>query len=367
MLSRPSDGFSPVPHRPPAWKRMVGSISSPTMEEVLQAYQATRYTSYINTAGFTLVVADYLQTLPDEVHLMWPSPISLPQFLFYFLRYYILVVNTINALYYIPLGRSVKECQITWLAGAFLSAPIVVAAEGMLCYRVYAFSGRNRKIFIYLILQFIVIHMAEIAVLVQYGRTVQFLHFPGGSVTCMALTSSTYLAVLFTLLLVNVISTMVLMIYIAFSKHGRVDSGLVRVFYRDGVFYFIVLSALAIANIHINFLASEWHRYLITQLEVDFHAILATRMLLHLRRYAESEKFVGVIPAEQTGDPALASAIDYSYHDGFIVTTSRVPSSIELTQLESEEDSRSQKDAVGDSRRSIPHLPRRPEHVAKLR
>ena len=42
------------------------------------------------------------------------------------------------------------------------------------------------------------------------------------------------------------------MMYLAFMKHKNFNNGLLRIFYRDGVYYFMLLSGFAIANIIAN-------------------------------------------------------------------------------------------------------------------
>ncbi|TEB16208.1 hypothetical protein FA13DRAFT_1747254, partial [Coprinellus micaceus] len=69
------------------------------------------------------------------------------------------------------------------------------------------------------------------------------------------------------------------------------NSTLLTIFYRDGVFYFVILSVLAIGNIVVNIRAPDnGLKFLLVQTEVDAHAILSTRMLLHLRSWADREK-----------------------------------------------------------------------------
>ncbi|KAJ2922775.1 hypothetical protein H1R20_g14330, partial [Candolleomyces eurysporus] len=60
-------------------------------DAIVQAYTSTQYGNYLAVSSFTVVIADFLHTFPDEVRLMWKAPMSLPKVLFFGIRYYILI------------------------------------------------------------------------------------------------------------------------------------------------------------------------------------------------------------------------------------------------------------------------------------
>lgn len=122
---------------------------------------------------------------------------------------------------------------------------------------------------------------------------------------------------------------MLMMVYIAFLKHRDMNNALMMIFYRDGIFYFICISGtysgsvsrtpltcpstsaglrehirklFRAARLQISLRAVRTLHSLqfspllnpsiqsLSRTEVDIHVILATRMLLHLRRWAERER-----------------------------------------------------------------------------
>ncbi|KAF5325644.1 hypothetical protein D9611_000316 [Ephemerocybe angulata] len=229
-------------------------------------------------------MADFIHTFPDEVRLMWFAPLSIPKVLFFVVRYYIIVNN-------------------------------VFVALSILFYRVYGFSGRSRWMLVYLIFQFIAIHAASFTLLARYIGTVKFIQWPFPNLNCMpSEAKASLLGGVFATLLGSVIIAMLIMVSIAYRKHRGFNSALLQVFYRDGVFYFICLSALASANIGVSFAASTGYEYLFTQLEIDAHAILSTRMLLHLRDIAGRD------------DTFTGSGLS-SFNDRLPMNSNRVPSS----------------------------------------
>ncbi|KAF6751509.1 hypothetical protein DFP72DRAFT_475194 [Ephemerocybe angulata] len=301
---------------------------------IIKGYKATQYVNYLGVAGHALIVADFLHTFPNEIRLMWPTPLSIPKALFFSLRYYILVHHVLAILYGLPTGLSPETCRIAFLRIGISSILVVTASEAILFIRVYAFSGRNKKILVYLILQFIAIHATAFALLTRFLKTVNFVKLPIPNLVCMpASAKSTMLGGVFALLLGSVVIVMFIMMYIAFRKHRNFNSALLTVFYRDGIFYFICLSALASANILVNLAAPEGGlKFLFVQTEIDIHVILSTRMLLHLRGWAERDRRAG----KNVDTNTMAGALEYStaYHGHAHGTRDRAPSPMQFQARE---------------------------------
>lgn len=268
---------------------------SSALEAIIHGYKDTKITNYLGVSGHALVVVDFLETFPDEVRLMWPTPLSLPKVLFFALRYYILVHSVFAATYGVPTGMSPKQCSDSFLRVALSSIITMIASEAILFIRVYAFSGRNKKLLVFLVVQYLAIHASAFALLYKFIKTVHFVKFPIDHLVCFpAQSKNILLSGVFALLLGSVIIVMFIMMYIAFRKHRNINNALITIFYRDGIFYFICLSALATANIIVNLAApSSGMKFLLVQSEVNIHVILSTRMLLHLRSWAEKDHWAG--------------------------------------------------------------------------
>ncbi|RXW23630.1 hypothetical protein EST38_g2234 [Candolleomyces aberdarensis] len=209
--------------------------------------------------------------------------------------------------------------------------------------------------------RFIAIHASALALLIRFLQTIVFTKFPIPNIVCMpARTDSKLLGGVFALLLGSVIIVMFIMMYIAFRKHRNFNSTLLSVFYRDGIFYFICLSALASANIVVNLAAPEGgFKFLLVQTEIDLHVILSTRMLLHLRSWAERDKRRGFNGDALTGTLA---GLEYSTAVGNRTTVEytmdpkererRAPSPMMFAEKDQVVESRPGRAAVrGDARR----------------
>ncbi|KAF6746238.1 hypothetical protein DFP72DRAFT_1076447 [Ephemerocybe angulata] len=229
----------------------------------------------------------------ETIRLMWFAPLSIPKVLFFVVKYYLLVNNVFAALWTMPTGRSPNECKSAFVTSAVSSSMLVVASEAILYYRVYGFSGRSVWMLLYLLFQYVVVHTAKLVLLFKYIGTLIFKEWPYPNMTCMPFDSKAPLfGAVFAVLLGGVTGVMLIMVFVAYKKHRSFNSALLKVFYQDGVFYFICLAALASANMGVSFGASSGYRYLFTQLEIDVHALLSTRMLLHLREIGNREASV---------------------------------------------------------------------------
>lgn len=267
------------------------------VHSIVEGYRATKYTNYLAVAGFALIMADYLHTFPDEVRLMWPGRMTLPKAIFFALRYYSMAHHILALMYGERTGLTPSECNARFQIVSISTAAIIVTAEALLFLRVYAFSGKNRKMLAYLIVLFIAIQASAFFLLYKFLESVKFVESPFLNMICLPLhLDSNLLAYVFTLLLLSVIIVMLIMVWIAFQKQRNFNSALLTIFYRDGVFYFICLSALASANIIVNFAAPAGYKFLLVQTEADLHVILSARMLIHLRAWADRDPHIGGLP-----------------------------------------------------------------------
>ncbi|KAJ2912880.1 hypothetical protein MD484_g7530, partial [Candolleomyces efflorescens] len=207
---------------------------------LVEGYHATKYVLYLAVAGAAALVADFLYTFPDEVRLIWPTPLSIPKVLFLAVRYYAFI-NCIFAL---------QSCNVR------IRTPTLVTTE-------LGLNALNRV----------------------------DVQFPVKNIVCIPAAAETKLfAVVFALFLAGVSVVMFTMLIILFLKYKSVNSSLVGVFFRDGAFYFVCLGAIATANLIVNVASAPAYKFLLSQPEANLHAILSTRMLLHLRSSLEREQ-----------------------------------------------------------------------------
>ncbi|KAF6751031.1 hypothetical protein DFP72DRAFT_909101 [Ephemerocybe angulata] len=225
---------------------------------------------------------------------MWPAPLSIPKALFFLVRYYLPVNTVLSVLDSFPTDYTSAQCHRTFEWSSTSSAAVVIGAEAILFYRVYAFSGRSRVMLLYLGFQFVAIHATLLTFLFRYYNSLEFTRWQGQVCTPIRanhnLIGGVYIALLCSLTIV-----MIIMIFLALRKHRGLDSKLLQIFYRDGIFYFISLSGLTSVNIFMSFAAPEGFQFMFSQFGIVVHSILSTCMLLHLRA-ADSSRLAEMDP-----------------------------------------------------------------------
>lgn len=267
----------------------MSTISGGVDSTIFSSIIATRTTNYLAVAGDTLVLADYVRTLPDEIQYMWGAKLSIPKVLFFCLRYYLLV-HVGFSLYALRADITPEDCKRVMDRVDFSINALVAGSEAILYYRVYAFSGQRRRIMLYLVVQCTAILSAAFVLISLAIRTVKYTTYPEYDVGCVPVAGDvSRLGIAFSLLLANIVASMAFMVYIALRKHQQsgFSNGLLTLFYRDSVVYFLFMSLFAILNIVVCFRAPEHYSSIIVQPQAVLHAILSTHMLLHLREWGQ--------------------------------------------------------------------------------
>ncbi|KAF6764145.1 hypothetical protein DFP72DRAFT_415049 [Ephemerocybe angulata] len=261
-------------------------------ESSLAAFKAQAIWNYAIISSCTVVVVDYIQTLPDEVRHMWTAPLSIPKLLFIVVRYSIFF-KVFSAMVvpgtFFADNFSVKGCLRWFRLTAAASLFIIITSEAILFYRVYAISGRGRRILVALVVQFIVIHAVVAYFLGAHISSVKFTisQLPAGT-TCVMISSNGHLlSAVYATLLGSVTIAMLLMAVLLFRKHWGFHSKLLTAFYSDGILYFLCLAVLISANVAVNWVGRDAYKNILILYELDAHAILSTRMLLHIRKVAD--------------------------------------------------------------------------------
>lgn len=142
-------------------------------EAIIHAYRTERMANYLKIATFTLAVADFLHTYPGEVRLMWTAPLGPPKILFFSVRYFTLAINTLAVTSSFPNHYTNDGCLAAFKRVAMSSPFLFSAAEAILFYRVWAFSGRTKRMLVYIAIQFITTRAAAFILLQKFLRSLK--------------------------------------------------------------------------------------------------------------------------------------------------------------------------------------------------
>ncbi|KAF6761320.1 hypothetical protein DFP72DRAFT_880722 [Ephemerocybe angulata] len=260
------------------------------MDSLVEAYQQTRNANYLATCGYTLAIADFIHTFSEEVRLMWPIPLSSVKVLFFVARYYTLLHLGLSAMYHLRSGLTPGECTRAFVQLFISSSMAVLSAEVILYMRVYALSGMNKRLMAYLAIQYLILHGFALRFTTKILVSVRFEPSPIPNLPCIPIYIDRSAAgIVFCLSLASTIAIMAIMVYISRRQYRDFESSLISLFFRDGVLYFICLSTLTCANIVSSNVAPPPYKFITLEPQVLSHSILATRMLMHLRGWAERD------------------------------------------------------------------------------
>lgn len=279
----------------------MSSASNMTPERIavlVGAIRANKIVDYAAVVSITIVYFDYLYTFPREVNLMWKTRLSVPKVLYFTLRYYIMIHSMMWMTYHADETLSGSRCKYPFSRNSVSSQVVLTLCEAISYIRAYAFSGGNIYLLIFIIAHFIAVTVVGFYYIVVFIRSADFLDLPPDlRLGCFPKAGDGFaLAMIVITLLVSLLSATLVMVFFGLKRHRSLrgtKNSLIRVFYQDGIFYFICLSALQAADITIFFLApANGMQLLLVQPQVHFSALLATRMLLHLREWSEGQQII---------------------------------------------------------------------------
>ncbi|KAH6919333.1 hypothetical protein BKA70DRAFT_47775 [Coprinopsis sp. MPI-PUGE-AT-0042] len=116
-------------------------------QDHLEHLKATQVVGWNFAAAVAFLVYDVLITFPDEVRLIWPIPWSFTKVVFFFIRYFPIVMQMSTQFYGVPLLEySPRGCYI-WNVYQALGAILVMGAvDYILILRVFAMYPRNKTV-----------------------------------------------------------------------------------------------------------------------------------------------------------------------------------------------------------------------------
>ncbi|EAU80640.2 hypothetical protein CC1G_10207 [Coprinopsis cinerea okayama7 len=266
----------------------------------------------IVSASMTLLFAEYFQTLRLEVALVWSVHWGIVKIVYFINRFLPFVVipftfyweqfrgPTITAgepeRLAAPYQRSdqKKLCKIIFSIPCIGIAMCILISEVILYVRVYALAGRGRLMLTFMIVHGLAVFVASISLLGKYvvlgswGQS-QFADIVPGCVGKFT-TNGELVMIAYVVLLYSGFVVMILCVYFGLRIYWRSRrSPLIKIFYRDGTFYFVVLAVMSIANgVSAQFLPARY-RFLMAPPQAVMHSTLSIRMILHLRETARME------------------------------------------------------------------------------
>ncbi|KAH6902695.1 hypothetical protein BKA70DRAFT_1156221 [Coprinopsis sp. MPI-PUGE-AT-0042] len=214
----------------------------------------------------------------------------------------------------IPFGlRNPSSRLCDGVAGtAIIAIPVsLLLAEAILYIRLFALSGCQRWMQIFLYVHAPIVTIGALVPVSLFAKQVSWgpSEYPSNPYGCyIRRTKNIFAVVSYGILLYSglgwiaprhqlkqnaesrLLVTMALSVYFGVRNYWTMrDNALIRVFYRDGTFYFIVLAGMAIANGLAALLLPVGYQFLLGPLQAAVHSILVTRMVLDVKAQGRSE------------------------------------------------------------------------------
>ncbi|KAH6891626.1 hypothetical protein BKA70DRAFT_1572063 [Coprinopsis sp. MPI-PUGE-AT-0042] len=279
------------------------------MDALVEGLNGALLANYLTVASISLLVADYMNTFPIEVELLWPAPISTVKVMYMLARYTVVVQITFGTILSFSNSLTAEQCSLVFSATGFSSICNAFSAEAILYVSVHAFSGGGKRMRIFLGSLFMAKFIACTVLLSKYFTNVPRTHPPALQDTslidrdiltdmvvelpglhCVPINPQIHLVA--SAYAIPVAAETVLlgvMLWSAYHQYRNLRSALMLVFIRDGFIYLVGIAVLSVASCILAFTAPGNVR-LVLALPISVAIpVLATRMALHIRKTAQRD------------------------------------------------------------------------------
>ncbi|KAJ7024764.1 hypothetical protein C8F04DRAFT_1301530 [Mycena alexandri] len=272
--------------------------------ELFQLIADAQTTNYLAVASLTLAVVDLIGNFEDEIRLIWKSPVRISNGIYLWIRYFSLITVGIYMSYMLREVKSdhaeaVTSSLVGTVADLILILRRVQSRFFPLSYplndtnRVWVLYGKSRRL-LYIFIPFLIIEAAvEIVVgiftILPLG---QYFHIGPIIMGCYSFNVPryfTYYAVPFSAMSFVMFCLTLYKCGLTLLDNRAVKMPLISLFLRDGVFWFLTIFALSIAELII------WARGRpsLAQATVTpatiLNAVIGARILLNLKKVAVGE------------------------------------------------------------------------------
>lgn len=267
---------------------------------------------YFTVGAMAAVVFDYCLTIPQEVQLIWGRKWDVIRVVFTLTRY-VTFMGTAMTTYAAVTDRSHYISCATFNAVSYSSHLIsIIAAEGLLIFRTYAFWGQNKKLLVFLLVlaAFSIVGAVGVSEVVSILRLV---NSPGFDPTGCVFGSGKRSTIQYGFLILYELVLMILTIYKRFNFYKGVRSRLVTTLYRDGMIYMTCIIMVSFTHIVIALVVPGAYTNILDAPQLVIHGVLASRIIFNLRQSRESNSMIidGMFPLVDTrrtpGSHSIAS------------------------------------------------------------
>jgi len=254
--------------------------------------QHTQITNYFTVASLCVFIYDWIITLPLEIKYVWPAPLSWGKALFLLTRYLAIIDTSVIIPRQLGNNLSTGDCQLLYQWSTWSMVVGVAIADIILAMRTWAIWSRSRPWGFALAFAWVSVYGITIGTMGKGMTGLSFATPPDPAIKGCFIDAAGDIGILF-------IGFVVIMVFDLFTFTAtaikgidhlrRGDSALVSVLYRDGLLFSAVLCVISVLNIIVlEHLSSDLFDVLVVLFR-SVHAILACRIMLHIRDAAGKE------------------------------------------------------------------------------
>ncbi|KAF9465292.1 hypothetical protein BDZ94DRAFT_1320360 [Collybia nuda] len=272
----------------------------------IHAIQQMQVSSYVHVANAALLTLDWFLLLDKEVKYTWGGPWTIGNCLFFLIRYGAFVDAGLFLYQYLSPTPSFHTCFHLFEAiGALLIFGMIVV-EGTMTLRVWAMWGKDNKVGGFLFASF-----GLCGVLATFFFVMSLKNYNGIDNSSKVVTGCFQTGI--PRLLAGSLGAMIfhqtLIFFMTLLKCIRNSVGtssFIRIFYLQGVVYYVLLQVLSAVNITAVIIGlGVEYLTLILSIQRVIQSVLCVRMLLHIREISEMHTIDTWTPV-----PSAASLFD---------------------------------------------------------
>ncbi|KAI0372487.1 hypothetical protein BV20DRAFT_964078 [Pilatotrama ljubarskyi] len=303
---------------PSASDPSAAAAAAAALQQLLELHQDAQVVAFCAVAGYTWFLFDFLMLLPTEIQFVWTTKWNLSKLLFLWVRFFGIVLLTVNIAVTLTGAHSVKFCEFYFYWEGTAGSLMLYSVEIILQLRIYAMYHKNKWLAIFNAAFF----FSEITVMLivyNYGISVgTTLATPPGLTGCYGITTS----YLFSIWIPGLIFEMWLVVLAIWKAIERAREGvmvngqrldLLALLIRDNVIYFVVIALGLLTNTVMWFAAPDGLAPAAVSLSHASMIVSGTRLLLNLfeafhRRVNRARTTTGLVTEDASTLPTFRAA-----------------------------------------------------------
>ncbi|KAG2079099.1 hypothetical protein BDR04DRAFT_1226222 [Suillus decipiens] len=236
---------------------------------------------YCNVAGLAVLIFDYFLTLEPEIRWTWNTRWNTTRILFIISRYMAFVAAGMTS-YAAIATRANENCSHFSLASNAIHIISIVASEGLLVIRTYAFWKQNKKILAVLLIFAAICIACAVSITQVVSNLMASTNPSDPPISNCTFEAGRSSAIQYGFLVAYELLLMSLTVFKRYQDYRDSNSRFVRAIFQGGVRYMTAIIFVSVANILIMSLMPVSYDEMMDVPQLVLHSMLASRVLFSL-------------------------------------------------------------------------------------